>query len=306
MDSIGLLDVLFLAALVFGLLYLLALRIRPTTHLSSFELRRRSKLGDTKAQAVIKSFESAPQLGGLRTLLVILIALLLVSYLIVLFGVQLGVFMSFLTLALAVFIAKKVQSLRYFKGSWRRFNGVRQKIQNLKTLSIFSLTGLPDEHLTFSSREDFMHALHHSKAAIGEGLVEKIEWIQANHSTPVSTIMTAKNKMESVASSELLGPLVLDDLHKTGKRFFPVIEKDDVIGMLDLEEVVHVHHASHAVHEVMRHTVQYIARTDTVKDLLQAFLRTKEHLFIVVNEKKEVVGIADVTDVLKVLVSDSN
>ena len=42
----------------------------------------------------------------------------------------------------------------------------------------------------------------------------------------VSSVMTPRNEIKTIKKSEILGPLVLDDLHKTGHSRFPVIDGD--------------------------------------------------------------------------------
>ena len=56
----------------------------------------------------------------------------------------------------------------------------------------------------------------------------------------IDEIMTPRSMIESVPMNELLGPLVLDDLHKKGYSRFPVIDGDidHVVGVLRIQDLL--------------------------------------------------------------------
>ena len=122
----------------------------------------------------------------------------------------------------------------------------------------------------------------------------------------VRDIMTPKSVVDTIKRSEVLGPLVLDDLHKTGHSRFPVIDTDidHIVGILYVHDVLTLdtsrkHTAK--VESAMSNQVHYIREDHTLKQALAAFLSTHHHLFIVINEYRETVGIITLEDTLEAL-----
>jgi len=122
---------------------------------------------------------------------------------------------------------------------------------------------------------------------------------------PVSDVMTPRGVIDSISKRELLGPLVLDDLHKTGHSRFPVIDGDidHVVGMLYIQNLLTVDSGkrSTTAEKTMEPRVFYIRHDQTLGHALAAFLRTHHHLFIVINEFRETVGLLSLEDVIEAL-----
>ena len=121
----------------------------------------------------------------------------------------------------------------------------------------------------------------------------------------IEEIMTPRSMIESVPMNELLGPLVLDDLHKKGYSRFPVIDGDidHVVGMLRIQDLLTIDRKakSHRAETVMNKDVYYIRENQTLQHALAAFLKIQHHLFIVVNEFRETVGLLSLEDVIEAL-----
>jgi len=98
---------------------------------------------------------------------------------------------------------------------------------------------------------------------------------------------------------------VLDDLHKKGYSRFPVIDGDidHVVGMLRIQDLLTIDRKakSHRAETVMSKDVYYIHENQTLQHALVAFLKTQHHLFIVVNEFRETVGLLSLEDVIEAL-----
>lgn len=103
-----------------------------------------------------------------------------------------------------------------------------------------------------------------------------------------------------VNNQEAIGPKLMDDLYKSGFSRFPVYENDrtNVIGTLYMKDLVKKKSGGH-VRDIMRKEVFYVHEDFTLQQALQAFLKTKHHLFIVVNSFEEFVGIITIEDILE-------
>lgn len=116
----------------------------------------------------------------------------------------------------------------------------------------------------------------------------------------VSDYMIPKRAVHFVSAEEPVGPILLSELHDTGFSRFPVRKEDEntVVGTLYLKDLVKKR--THGiVSNVMSPDVFYVHQDDLLEKTLDAFLKTKHHLFIVVNDFEEIVGIITIEDVLE-------
>ncbi len=116
----------------------------------------------------------------------------------------------------------------------------------------------------------------------------------------VSDAMTPKRVVVDVRSTDAIGPVLMGELHKSGHSRFPVYEgrHDNIVGVLYLHDLVEVK-AIGTVTDIMHKKVMYVHEGFTLFQTLQAFVKTEQHLFIVVNEFEEYVGIITIEDVLE-------
>ncbi|MDL2363319.1 MAG: CBS domain-containing protein [Patescibacteria group bacterium] len=117
----------------------------------------------------------------------------------------------------------------------------------------------------------------------------------------VSDIVTPLKKIKSVLAEEMLGPILIDELHKSDQNHVLVREskKGPFVGTLDFKHLDLLHTGS--VHEVMNPKVYYLHEQDALSDALHAFFITNHPVFIVVNSFEEYIGIITIENVLKQL-----
>ena len=120
--------------------------------------------------------------------------------------------------------------------------------------------------------------------------------------------MIPRTMIDSIGKDEVLGPIVLDGLYKTGHSRFPVIDGDidHVVGMLYVQDLVTISNAkksqkSYHVTDAMEHAVCYIREDQSLQQALAAFIKTRHHLFIVINQYRETVGLLSLEDALEAL-----
>lgn len=123
-------------------------------------------------------------------------------------------------------------------------------------------------------------------------------------SKTVEQIMTPRGVVETIAKDELIGPLTLDELHRTGHSRFPVIDGDidHVVGVLHIKELLtSFDKKSQTAEKAMERKVFYINQDQTLDHALAAFIKTRHHLFVVVNGYRETAGIVSLEDVIEAL-----
>lgn len=172
----------------------------------------------------------------------------------------------------------------------------------------FSRMPLPSQKSRrIHSKEEMLHLASESQGVLTAKELKRIQKTLAFGELTVESVMTPRSVVEVVHADDLLGPLRLDELHKTGYSRFPVIEKDidHVIGVVYIRNLLElVDMESKKAKDIMDTPVHYIKETQTLEHALGAFLRTRHHLFIVVNEYRETVGIITLEDVVEELIGE--
>lgn len=119
----------------------------------------------------------------------------------------------------------------------------------------------------------------------------------------VGDAMVPKRAVKSVSADESIGPVLMSDLHSSGHSRFPVYgeKHDDIVGVLYLRRLVNKAHTG-KVADVMSKKITYVHEDFSLHRTLQAFLKTKQHLFLVVNSFEELVGIITVEDIIEQMI----
>lgn len=119
----------------------------------------------------------------------------------------------------------------------------------------------------------------------------------------VSDILTPRRVVKSVAGSDVIGPVLMDDLHKSGHSRFPVYEgkQDNVVGVLFLRAAVRAKTGG-SITKVMNSQVCYVHEDQPLTEALDAILKTHQQLFVVVNSFEEYVGIVTIEDIMEAIV----
>ena len=277
----------------------------PTGGLGKFERERRKKQGGREVERELAHTD----LVSVKHILVALLLSATVALAVVALGWLVGliiaavVALEYGAVARVLFV-RRLSSKLYMRIE-PRLLGFSQKYSSiLRYIRVFS----PESgEVMLHSRDELVHIVkestHHIITEDEKKLIlHGLEFPDKE----VRDIMTPRSMIDAVNRSELLGPLVLDDLHKKGHSRIPVIESDvdHVVGVLHLRDVLGVdsnrkHTAK--VETAMESRVFYINERQALDHALAAFIKTHHHLFIVVNEYRETVGLLTLEDVIEAL-----
>lgn len=159
-------------------------------------------------------------------------------------------------------------------------------------------------HSGLYEKEDLIALLEQQKNQtdnrISHGEIDLLTHALSFGDQKVSDALVPKRVVKSVSAEESIGPVLMDELHTSGHSRFPVYEtkKDNLVGVLYLHDLVSTKRTG-TVRNVMRTRLMYVHEDFTLYQTLQAFIKTKQHLFIVVNSFEEYVGIITIEDVLE-------
>jgi CBS domain containing-hemolysin-like protein len=117
----------------------------------------------------------------------------------------------------------------------------------------------------------------------------------------VSSILTPRQQIKTVLANEIVGPVLIDELHKLDQLFVLVKDKPKgtVIGVLQTQKLGLM--SSGQVSEHMDKTVYFLHESDNLSEALHAFFVTNCPLFMVVNSFEEYVGVVTIEGVLRQL-----
>lgn len=122
----------------------------------------------------------------------------------------------------------------------------------------------------------------------------------------VLEVLVPKRVVKTVAANEAIGPVLMDELARSGHSRFPVYDEsqDNIVGLLYLHDLIGARKTG-KVADVMSRKLTYVHEEFSLYQTLQAFLKTKQHLFFVVNGFEELVGIITIEDVLEQMIGRS-
>ena len=117
----------------------------------------------------------------------------------------------------------------------------------------------------------------------------------------VSDILTARQRIKTILANEIVGPVLIDELHKLDQLFVLVKDKPkgSIIGILQTNKLGLM--SSGQVNEHMDKTIYYLHESDNLSEALHAFFVTNCPLFVVVNSFEEYVGVVTIEAVLRQL-----
>ncbi len=302
--------ILFLAGLLLfiKLVFLRALHLKQGS-LSLFEINHRAERGDERVVKLAKRYEALADITTLRHIYDTLLVVLIILSFIYVFNWLVGAIISLVLLLVANTLARSRFIQRYTQKLYDRYE------QNIISVATTLRPGLkvvkevtddyPSEP-TIHSREELLHLIETSENILQPDEQYLLAHAMRFESKTVQEIMTPRSVVETVEDNEVLGPIVLDRLHKAGHSRYPVTEKgsDRIVGILYLHDLLDQagSHKKVTAQKAMDTRVFYINEKQSLASALAGFLRVKHHLFIVVNEFEEVMGIVTIEDVIETLI----
>ncbi len=278
----------------------------PTT--SQFELERRHQAGDKKSLVLLRKTNAYGELVSVQRVVSSLLLVMSVALLVAASGWLIGLFLS------------TVLALEY--GALARCSFVRSHVQKQydkyedelvkyiqahpKLFSLMRMVTTDPVEARIGSKQELLHLISSDNQVLSRDEKSLVQNGLSFEERKVCDIMTPRSVIDTVGKEEVLGPLVLDDLHKTGHSRFVVIDGDldHTVGILHVRSLLNLDahkKKTQKVEQAMEPRVLYIREDQTLSHALAAFLRTHHHLFVVVNEYRETVGLLSLEDVIEAM-----
>lgn len=111
------------------------------------------------------------------------------------------------------------------------------------------------------------------------------------HHYKVGDVLTSRQDVKTVSDADTVGLVLLDELHASGQSSFPVRagRTDKFVGTLYLHDLGLK--TEGRVKDYMQPGIRYLHEDDSLDQALQAFYKTRQQSFVVINSFEEYVGI---------------
>ena len=140
---------------------------------------------------------------------------------------------------------------------------------------------------------DFIDVLRRTpKSILSSRDRDRIAAIMSFDDRTVGNLMVPKSKMIFVSDKEVLGPLVLDKLYKSGFTNFPVVDsKEKVLGIIHTEALntLEIKKTDRATKYLDR-TINYLHISDTLQFAVNEIERTNSYYFLVLDNTNSLAG----------------
>ena len=163
-----------------------------------------------------------------------------------------------------------------------------------------------DSHSGLYEKEDITELLAQQKEQADNRLTpEELDiLLRALHFSDkkAADILLPRAQVRLIDGNETLGPIVLDELHKSGQPSFLVYDKkpEHVVGTLLIEDAARAKNGSR-VADLMRPQLCYVNEEFTLPQVARAFTATGQQVAVVVNNFEEFVGTVSLAGLLQQL-----
>ncbi|MEO6109605.1 MAG: CBS domain-containing protein [Candidatus Saccharimonadales bacterium] len=297
-----------ITTITFFLLILVA-SMQPLPNVVSIsELTRRAKRGTKEAKTTLRREQYLPDVVALLRVKIAILLVVFVLLSVVTFGWLVGTIVAIVIAFEYGAIARISVWHRLSQNLYTRLEPHVIAIAERYPILFSFIRSLPSysskaDH-RIDSREELQQLIDDAGDVISDNERTLIVHALGFNQQRVDSVMTPKSVIDSIKKTEFLGPLVLSELHDLGHSRLPVIGSDihHVVGVLHLKNLLSLDIKNSVTAEkAMEAKVFYIHQEESLEHALAAFLKTHHHLFIVINDDRETVGLLTLEDVMEAL-----
>jgi CBS domain containing-hemolysin-like protein len=119
-------------------------------------------------------------------------------------------------------------------------------------------------------------------------------------------ILQPHNSQHFVDADDTIGPILLDQLHKSKQSSFLVYKdmKENIIGSLSMRDAVAAKHDGR-VFDLVRYDLMFVHEDFSLRQVMTAFQRTAQPIAVVINSFEEFVGIITFESLLNELLGEA-
>ncbi len=303
----------YIYSLILLVVALVCIELRKSYHaVPKIEIRRMARQGDKLAEKIYSAVAYEESLELFLWIVIILCA----AGSLILFNRVAPLWLDFIAVILFIWVAfawlpkRRVDSFsrivaEYFTPVviWL-LNYLQPMFKLVNKLGSKSL----DIHTGLYDKNDLLQLIDRQiKQSDNRIDIQDLELIKRGLKLPnkkVGSYCTSWSKVHHTLAHEAMGPILLDELHKSGQLFIPVLEDNQtkkVIGMINTG-VIDIAKAGE-VRDLMDNKVYYLNEDDSLTDAVNAVTQTGSPVFIVLDKKERLTGLITFKDIVSQLIS---
>lgn len=304
----------FIYSIILLILALIAIELRKSyRQVPKVELRRRAASGDILAKKVYR----AVAYGDSLEILLWLIIIFCLAGALALFNVIAPLWLGFIVVAIFTWLAiawlpkLAINSLGDKLALYltpglvfilNYLHPVFSKVGNLLNQTV------SPSHTGLYERKDLLNLVSKQRKQVDsrispDDLVLIKRGLKLTNKT-VGQYCKLWSKLHHVLAHDAIGPILLDELHKTDQPFVPVIadsESKKVVGMIDTSSLDLTN--SGQIKDIMDENIYYLNEDDSLSEALRAMANTTHSVFMVLDKKQRLLGMITLRDVLAELIN---
>ncbi|MBW6440998.1 hemolysin family protein [Patescibacteria group bacterium] len=281
--------------------------------LNKEDLKRKAELGNIEARKVY-----AIRMNGNLLLSTLLIGNVAVNSALSIFlgGIVSGVFAGIIATLLIVIFGEIIPQAIFSRHALK-FGAKFAWLVKLFIFIFYPITmpivyalnrGLGEEIPTIYSKGELMRIIEDHEGSTESDIdidEEKIiKGALSYSSKTVDDILTPRTEIFALSVEQKLNKNKVDLICKKGHSRIPVYEKDldNIVGILYAKDLLIKNYKNKSVGDMARDSIIFVDIDKPLDDLLNAFKKTKNHLFIVLDKHGVVSGIVTIEDVIEEII----
>lgn len=166
-------------------------------------------------------------------------------------------------------------------------------------------------HSGLYEKEDLVALLQQQKEQLDNRIahrdLEILERAVQFDERQAADVLLPMSRVKMVGMNEHVGPVLLGELHDSGQSSFLVYEDspEHVVGTLFLRDAVQAREGGR-VADLIHPKLVYAHEDFTLRQVMQAFIRTSQFMVVVINSFEEAVGVITLEQLLTELVGAAN
>lgn len=127
----------------------------------------------------------------------------------------------------------------------------------------------------------------------------------------VRDAMLTRRRIKWVAADEAISPIIMDELHQTGRGRFPVVKdtaktaSPEIVGCLYISDLLDKLESKGRIRDVMHPGANYINEEQDLRGALDGFIKSGQLQLVAVNNFEEITGLISLEDVLRQIFGES-
>ena len=278
----------------------------PLRHLSEFERKRRVKQGDP---AAIREQEYEVYKSEIRTALWLVQIGIVMTIIWTAWGLldpAVAIVVILTTIWLSGVIAHHLPNVsvidrlgRYFI-AWllillSRYSLVRALLRGPRATAYHPTPP--------ASRQEVVAYINHAGSVLSSDEKQLLLAGLEFDATRITDIMVPRQKLVTIQKNEVLGPLTIHELHQADQQWFPVVAKDVIVGMIDLDQLTAVGGDTQTkkAETIMQRELEQVKESADLRTALKLCLTHHQSVVPVVSSSDDIIGLVFLEDIIAVV-----